>query len=68
MEGLGSNDWILLVLAAGRLLHLESIDIEARLWLKTFPGDEDKLERAHKSWGCLAGLRVLGPRRCVVEW
>ena len=29
-------------LAPGRLLYLESMDIKARLWSRTFPEDEDK--------------------------
>jgi hypothetical protein len=29
-------------LALGQLLHLESTDIEAMLWLRAFSGDEDK--------------------------
>ena len=31
-----------LELAPGQLLHLESTDIEAMLWLRAFIGDEDK--------------------------
>ena len=29
-------------LAPRRLLHLESMDIKARLWSRTFPEDDDK--------------------------